>query len=656
MRIHSFIATLGLLGTTFGGAVVATTVLPSATVSAAGATSIYVPLPVAQRVLDTRSTVALNPNNTVSVSVTGDAPLPAVGTVVAAVLNLTVVGPANPGYWTVWPHASARPEVSNVNIDELQALNGPFLALPNLVTVPVGADGVVDIYASGGGQAIVDLLGYYTLADSSAAGRFEPLSAPSRVLDTRRVSTFGAGETRTFAVPGAAGASAVAINLTALTTRPGYWQLYPQDGTVPFTSNLNSPPGTNAIVANQAIVPVNAAGGITIYSEGGGDLLIDLVGTFTDGSAPVTTDGLFVPLTSPTRIVDTRIAALNPLGGTTRPQPGWRFEVPVATNPAIGRPDVSAVVLNATSTAAITTGYVSVGTAGDTSPAARPTTSTMNVVRPAQTLANHAIVPVSSRGFSMFTEAGGVLIADLAGFYLGAPAPAPFGPPSNTASPACATPTVGFPSSPVGPIVYGSSKSAVQDLQIRLLALGFWNAGADGGYGLTTTQSVMAFQKWRGLPATTVVDNATAIALNTQLCRPAAGRNSGSLIEVDKSKQIAFSIQNGQMKYIFNVSTGNGRSYDEVDKNAASGRVIGVAITPTGTFKTYREHDVIRYEGDLGSLYRPKFIIGGVAIHGSPKIPNYPASHGCVRVANPVMDLIWNENLLPLHSTVWIHD
>ena len=63
-----------------------------------------------------------------------------------------------------------------------------------------------------------------------------------------------------------------------------------------------------------------------------------------------------------------------------------------------------------------------------------------------------------------------------------------------------------------------------------------------------------------------------------------------------------------------------------------------------------------RYEGDLGSLYRPKFIVGGVAIHGSPSIPNYPASHGCVRVANPVMDLIWGQNLLPLRSAVWIHD
>ena len=163
-----------------------------------------------------------------SFSVTGDAPLPAAGTVVAAVLNVTVVGPAAPGFWTVWPHASGRPEVSNLNVDELQSLVGPFLALPNLVTVPVGADGIVDIYASAGGHALVDLLGYYTPAISATAGRFQPLAAPGRVLDTRRVSTFNPGEARTLAVPGAAGASAVAINLTALTSNPGYWQVYPQ--------------------------------------------------------------------------------------------------------------------------------------------------------------------------------------------------------------------------------------------------------------------------------------------------------------------------------------------------------------------------------------------------------------------------------------------
>ena len=209
----------------------------------------------------------------------------------------------------------------------------------------------------------------------------------------------------------------------------------------------------------------------------------------------------------------------------------------------------------------------------------------MNVVRPAQMLANHAIVPVSARGFSMFTEPGGHLLADLAGYFIGAPAAAPFGPRTNPTAPACSTRTAGEPVAPVGPIVNGSSRTAVANLQNRLLQLGFWNAGADGGYGLTTTQSVMAFQKWKGLPATTVVDTATAIALNTERCFPAAGGRSGDYFEVDKGKQIAFVVRGGKVQHVFNVSTGNGKSYDEEDQKNAGNRVIGVAITPTGTFQ-----------------------------------------------------------------------
>ena len=131
-------------------------------------------MPTAQRLLDTRQSTPLAAGGSLSVSVTGVAPLPAPGTVVAAVLNLTVTGPAGTGYWTVWPHTSARPEASNLNVDEQQALARN--AIPNLVTVPVGADGVVDVFASAGGNVIVDLLGYYTAADSATAGRFQPLA------------------------------------------------------------------------------------------------------------------------------------------------------------------------------------------------------------------------------------------------------------------------------------------------------------------------------------------------------------------------------------------------------------------------------------------------------------------------------------------------
>ena len=70
------------------------------------------------------SSTPLAAGGSLSVSVTGVAPLPAPGTVVAAVLNLTVTAPAGTGYWTVWPHTSARPEASNLNVDEQQALAG----------------------------------------------------------------------------------------------------------------------------------------------------------------------------------------------------------------------------------------------------------------------------------------------------------------------------------------------------------------------------------------------------------------------------------------------------------------------------------------------------------------------------------------------------
>ena len=38
-------------------------------------------------------------------------------------------------------------------------------------------------------------------------------------------------------------------------------------------------------------------------------------------------------------------------------------------------------------------------------------------------------------------------------------------------------------------------------------------------------------------------------------------------------------------------------------------------------------------------LYRPAYFNNtGYAIHGSPSVPAYPASHGCIRITNPAMD------------------
>ena len=60
-----------------------------------------------------------------------------------------------------------------------------------------------------------------------------------------------------------------------------------------------------------------------------------------------------------------------------------------------------------------------------------------------------------------------------------------------------------------------------------------------------------------------------------------------------------------------------------------------------------------RVDGGFGAA--PKFVVGGVAVHGSPSVPNYPASHGCVRVSVPAMDWIWDSGIMPMRTPVWVH-
>ena len=611
--------------------------------------SSFVLLPQTQRVLDTRNPgqSIVEAGGTRAVMLTGPIGVLFNASVTAAVVNVTVVGPAAHGYWTLWPTGQARPNASQLNIDDYISTFGGAVAVPNLVTVPV-VNGGISVYSSAGGHVVVDLVGYYTpsaaSSPSSSSGRLVSRPAPTRIYDSRNGSVMIAGETRTISVPDSVGTSAVVLGVTVIGLSEGYWQIFPKGSSKPDSSNLNSFT-IGAISANQVIASVNQNGEIDVFSSGGGHLIVDLIGSFTGSTAPASTEGLFVPLDSPSRFLDTR--ATGRIAGT------GSVEVDVQTQ--LGHSNIAAVAMNATITDAYLPGYVSVTPAGS-SPTQSTSrgTSTTNVIYSNQTVASHAIVPASSRGFDVFTEGGGQLIADISGWYIGSPQAATHAASSKVVQ-ATTTGCVGVATWPVGPIRTGSGLDAVKRLQYRLLELGFWNAGIDGQYGLSTKQAVMAFQKWTGLTATSVVDATTAAFLNTTQCTPVAGRTTGDFFEVDKAKQIAFVVRDGKVVYTFNVSTGNGKDYDEEDQRSG-GRATGVAITPVGNFRIYKERDEKVYEGTLGSLYRPKFVVGGIAVHGSRSIPAYPASHGCIRVANPVMDLIWLENLLPQGAKVWIHD
>ena len=191
--------------------------------------------------------------------------------------------------------------------------------------------------------------------------------------------------------------------------------------------------------------------------------------------------------------------------------------------------------------------------------------------------------------------------------------------------------------------------------QMRLNQLGFWTGDEDGEYGFATTQAVMAFQKYLGLEASGKLDEETANWLTVFTERAHGAADDGTLVEVDKGKQLLFLIVDGKTKWAFNTSTGSEISYSATNRNTGETET-GDAVTPNGLWKVNRERPNGWWEGDLGDIYRPKYFRGGVAIHGMTRVPNTPVSHGCVRLSVAAMDFIWENDLIPLYTPVWVHE
>ena len=73
--------------------------------------------------------------------------------------------------------------------------------------------------------------------------------------------------------------------------------------------------------------------------------------------------------------------------------------------------------------------------------------------------------------------------------------------------------------------------------------------------------------------------------------------------------------------------------------------------TPRGSYTVYRAVDG-PVTNSLGQLWRPRFFHRGIAVHGSGNIPPWPDSHGCARLSNAAIDMIWASDLMPVGSRV----
>jgi hypothetical protein len=381
------------------------------------------------RILDTRiglgaPAAAVAADGTIELQVTGAGGVPAGATAVA--LNVTATNAAGAGYVSAWPAGTARPTVSNLNLESAGA------TVANLVIVALPPSGRVALYTQAGADLVADVSGYWRDAPGGAStgGRFVSLR-PFRLLDTRDGTGApqglpGAGGIVTFTVAGrggvpATGAQAAVLVVTATdAVQPGYVTAWPAGTAQPVASVLNLKQ-VNDTVPNLVLMPLGQDGNVSLFTQRGANLIADVVGWVTDSTMPSSSNGLFVPL-APVRLLDSRLGI-----GFGKLWPGQRNDLVVIGHGGVPATGVSAVFANLTSTAAVAPGYVTAWPAVTTQPLA----SNLNAPGAGATVASEAFVGLGTTGaFSLFSQAGTHVVGDIAGYFIGTPLPADPGVPA----------------------------------------------------------------------------------------------------------------------------------------------------------------------------------------------------------------------------------
>lgn len=367
--------------------------------------STYAPM-TAVRLLDTRNGTGaragkIGPGGALSLPVTGVAGVPANG-VTAVVLNVTATNSTDSSFLSAYPDGTARPAASNVNFAAGQTV-------PNLVTVPVGADGKIVLYNRNGSvDVLADLEGYYTFAANQPSGTtFYAGVTPSRLMDTRAThTTLGPGGQvvlRTPSFPDAAPA-AIVLNVTVTgATDDSFLTVYPAGAPRPGASNLNFMQGQTT--SNLVVVPAGQGATVFYNRFGHVDVIADVEGYYW---LDQNRGGSFVPVT-PTRLLDTRNGPPVGAGGTVA--------LPMTGVP----PTAAAAVLNTTVTNPSVDGFLTVYPGG----VPKPDASNLNFTA-GETVAGQVVVPIGADRKIDFSNRFGTVdvLADLFGY---------FGPPSSLA-------------------------------------------------------------------------------------------------------------------------------------------------------------------------------------------------------------------------------
>jgi hypothetical protein len=315
-------------------------------------------------------------------------------------LNLAIIGADTPGFQTVYPAGTTRPETSSVNLS------------PGLVR----ANGVPAVFGSGGGVVIATNTPVHAIADLTAA--FAPTggglttTGPRRVLDTRSSdSPLEPGTPRAVDVGAPAGATGVVATVSIIgDDLSGFVTAYPCGGPVPDVSTVNHPAG--GVAANTVISAIGTDGTLCLASLREVHAIVDVSGFIgPDGALE------YQPIT-PRRLLDTRSATSLWVGRLGASQV---VRLPIHDLPGMPA-DVWAVTANLVSTSQDRPGFLTAYPCGG----AVPNTSSLNFPPTLDAVAAVTVMPVSAEGeLCVFASGRTHLIVDLLGVWVHADDEAP---------------------------------------------------------------------------------------------------------------------------------------------------------------------------------------------------------------------------------------
>ena len=168
----------------------------------------------------------------------------------------------------------------------------------------------------------------------------------------------------------------------------------------------------------------------------------------------------------------------------------------------------------------------------------------------------------------------------------------------------------------LGAFQTGDHGVGVRRLQRALQDLGILDGQyVNGLYGDATWQAVVGFQGYSGLERTGLA-TAELVAQILSAKPPTSQRGGPAHVEVDITRQVLLLVDTGgRVVRTIHVSTG------------------ATDNTPDGEFRVFSK-ELMSWDYAF-HFYLPyaSYFHGGFAMHEFPSVPEYPASHGCVRIA-----------------------